>query len=226
MKVTSVVRIRIVDMVTRSITIMNMRKKVLSSCILVLFAILVWIKPLSAHEKHKKPEQDKANQSAPVRPTPEQQTVPGSTNAAEDSESPAGVRPVPMPFSGPIQDHAHNKIVHLPIGLGLAGVLFAFIAMKKPEMLMGVRILWLLAALAGVGAYFTGQEQEEPFEGGELHDVVELHENLGIGTSIVLGLGFLFSLSRRLKGLTAGWAVVVLGMILVTGYYGGILAHS
>ena len=187
---------------------------------LVVISLFLSSNPVLAHEKHKKPDSSGANRNA------QEPAVRIQEEATEKSETPVPVRPVPLPFSGPIQEHAHNKLVHLPIGLGLAGVLFAFIALKKPEMLTAVRILWLLAALSGLGAYFTGEAQEEPFEEGALHEVVELHEKLGIGTAISLGIGFLLSLSRRLKGFTAIWAIVVLGMIMVTGYYGGLLAHS
>jgi uncharacterized membrane protein len=86
--------------------------------------------------------------------------------------------------------HPHNKIVHFPLGFGIAGSIFMIISLKKPEMLTAVRILWLLAALASIGAYFSGQSQEEPFEEGALHEVVELHEKLGTATGICLGLGF------------------------------------
>ena len=186
----------------------------------VFFLTAVFV---SAHEKHDRPSQKETKENVQTKPG-EVKTTPA--REVEEQPSPAVIRPVPLPFSGPIQEHAHNKLVHLPIGLGLAGVLFAFINLKKPEMLTAVRVLWLLAALAGIGAYFTGQAQEEPFEDGELHEVVELHENLGIATTITLGIGFLISLGRRFKGLTAIWAVIVLAAILVTGYYGGVLAHS
>jgi uncharacterized membrane protein len=180
------------------------------------------------HEKHKKNQTTISNEDRQTPDPQNQQNQNASPQPVETetNEDRVAAQPIPMPFSGSIREHAHNKLVHLPIGLGLAGVLFAFVALKKPELLTAVRILWLLAAVGAVGAYFTGQAQEEPFEDGELHEVVELHENLGIATGISLGVGFLLSLSRRLRGLTTIWAIVVLGMILVTGYYGGYLAHS
>lgn len=201
-----------------------MRAKTLCLCSLIflLGALFTFVLPVYGHEKHDKPDSSQLNENNQREP----EAGEDSSSRANQEKAPPVIRPVPMPFSGPIQEHAHNKLVHLPIGLGLAGVVFAFVALKKPEMLTAVRILWLLAALAGVGAYFTGEAQEEPFEDGELHEVVELHENLGIATAISLGIGFLISLSRRLKGLTAIWAVVVFIAISVTGYYGGILAHS
>jgi uncharacterized membrane protein len=188
---------------------------------------LLFVRDGLTHEGHNKNQNSNPGVS---RQTPDSQNQENRNAPIEEIETTEDrvvtTQPIPMPFSGSIQDHAHNKLVHLPIGLGLAGVLFAFITLKKPEMLTAVRILWLLAALGAVAAYFTGQAQEEPFEDGELHEVVELHENLGIATGISLGVGFLLSMSRRLRGLTTIWAIIVLGIVLVTGYYGGYLAHS
>jgi len=170
-----------------------------------------------AHEKHN---QTKAVQSAPAKQGP---GVPTSTSAPEEhAEEEEGKMPG---FKEELLSHPHNKIVHFPVAFGIAGSIFVFVSLKKPEMLTAVRILWLLAALASVGAYFSGQSQEEPFEEGALHEVVELHEKLGTATGICLGVGFLISLSRRLKRLAVFWAMVLFVLISVTGYYGGVLAH-
>ncbi len=171
-----------------------------------------------AHEKH---QQSKPVQSGPAQPVSESSTttVVPATQAAEDHE---GAMPG---FKEELFSHPHNKIVHFPLAVGIAGSIFMLVSLKKPELLTAVRILWLLAALASIGAYFSGQSQEEPFEEGALHEVVELHEKLGTATGICLGVGFLISLSRRLKKLAVVWAVLLFALISVTGYYGGVLAH-
>ena len=184
----------------------------------VCFFSLILVRPALAHEKHGEKE------SSPKQ-TNQQSTEEKKTELTKTVEKEA-IRPVPIPFSGPILDHAHNKLVHFPLAFAVAGALFVFLSLKKPEMLNAVRILWLLAALFSVGAYFTGEAQEEPFEEGAKAEIVEIHENLGIATGISLGIGFLLSLSRRLKGLTVFWAILVLAFVSVTGYYGGVLAHS
>ncbi|MCI0606770.1 hypothetical protein L0156_27610, partial [bacterium] len=176
--------------------------------IFLLFAVAA-----NAHEKH---QQTKPVQSAPAK----QESAappPASAQTEPDGEEYEGEVPG---FKEALLSHPHNKIVHFPLALGIAGSLFVFIGLKKPEMLTAVRVLWLLAALAAVGAYFSGQSQEEPFEEGALHDVVELHEKLGTATGVCLGIGFLISLSRRLKKLAVFWAILVFTLISVTGYYG------
>jgi uncharacterized membrane protein len=188
-----------------------MRKVIL--LILLLFSVTVM-----AHEKH--------HQTKPVQSAPVNQTKPAAPTTVAPEEDLEEEHEGEMPgFKEALLSHPHNKIVHFPLALGIAGSIFMFISLKKPEMLTAVRILWLLAALASIAAYFSGQSQEEPFEEGALHEVVELHEKLGTATGICLGLGFLISLSRRLKGLAVIWAIIVFALISVTGYYGGVLAH-
>ncbi len=180
--------------------------------------------PVSAHAKHKKEETDQTKQNLQTVPADQAQNPIPETHV---NGTPAEVaRPVPIPFSGSMKDHAHNKLVHFPLALGIAGAIFVFISLRKPELMTAVRILWFLAALGALAAYFTGEAQEEPFEDGAMHEIVDLHENLGIATGISLGVGFFLSLIRRLKGVTAIWAIVVFALISVTGYYGGLLAHS
>ena len=191
-------------------------KNIFLLCCCLLSLVIAFA--LQAHEKHgEKPKEEKKTET----------TSPQGQQAVEikevEKEEPL---PVPLPFSGPILDHAHNKLVHFPLAFGVAGALLVFLSLKKPEMLSAVRVLWLLAALFSVGAYFTGEAQEEPFEEGAKSEIVKIHENLGIATAISLGIGFLLSLSRRLKGLTVIWAILVLAFVSVTGYYGGLLAHS
>lgn len=185
--------------------------------VLLFSAVAVW-----AHEDHKKSKpqsrQEESHNANPATKTNEVQ---------QNSEAAVREKSIPLPFTESAQEHLHNKLVHVPLGFGIAGVLFAFITLKKPEMLTAVRVLWFLAALGAVGAYFTGEAQEEAFEDDPYkHEVVELHEKLGIATGISFAVGFLISLSRRLKGLAVVWSVIVLLLLSVAGYYGGLLAHT
>jgi uncharacterized membrane protein len=188
-------------------------------CLLTLMILAV---VAGAHEEHK---QTRPAQTGPVTKKPE--TPAATATPVEDMEEGAEEEEREMPrFSEELFNHPHNKIVHFPLAFGIAGAIFVFVSLKKPEMMTAVRILWLLAALASVGAYFSGESQEEPFEKGALHEVVEQHEKLGIATGISLGIGFIISMIRRLRSLAVFWAIVVFALILVTGYYGGVLAHG
>jgi uncharacterized membrane protein len=169
-------------------------------------------------------------QSAPAgTPNSQDQAVSSSDHDEESDENKATAgapKPVPIPFSSPIKDYLHNKIVHFPLALGIAGSLFVLISLKKPEMLTAARILWFLAAVTAVGAYFSGHAQEGEFEHGAMQNILEIHKNLGIVSAVGLWVGFLLTLSRRFRGLSVVVAILVLLAVSVAGYYGGLLAHS
>jgi len=188
---------------------------------LILLILLLSAALAPGHEAHQQTQSapDKTQQPASEEPTRHEEP-----QGQETSSEP--VKPAPMPFSTPIMDHLHNKIVHFPIAFGVAGSIFLLISLRKPEMLNAARILWFLAAAIAVGAYFSGKLQEEPFEHGVMHDVFEAHENSAIATAIALGLGFLLTLTRRFPALKIIWAILVLFLVSVAGYYGGLLAHS
>jgi uncharacterized membrane protein len=143
----------------------------------------------------------------------------------EDKVDSGAPLPVPIPFSGNLKKHLHNRIIHFPLALGMVGSLFVLIALKKPEMMMGARILWLIGAVVGIAAYFTGTWQERPFEHGTMHNIFEIHENLGIVSIISLWAGFFLTFIKRLKNLTVLVAIEIAVVVAITGYYGGVLAH-
>jgi uncharacterized membrane protein len=206
----------------------TMRQRILKLTLFPLFTVAIVLltgRVLLAHQGHHKPQ----SQPAPSGTTTNQ-TSPSSSKESEEShehetslETPI---PAPMPFTGDMREHLHNKIVHFPLALGITGSLFIFLSLKKPEMLTAARILWFLAAAFAVAAYFTGHAQEQPFEHGAMENIFHAHENSGTISGISLWVGFFLSLSPRFKGLKVFWAIVILFLLSVTGYYGGLLAHS
>ena len=80
-------------------------------------------------------------------------------------------------------------MVYFRVALGLAGALLILLGSKWPHYQPAARLLLILAALSAIAAYFTGQAQEEPFEGKELASILELHETMGITTAIMLWIG-------------------------------------
>jgi uncharacterized membrane protein len=178
--------------------------------VLILFTSL-----LSAHEP----------QSAPAKP----EQIPAATSPHEDHDeeevASGPARPIPIPFTGNWRRHLHNKIVHFPLALGIVGSLFVFIGLRRPEMMTAARILWFIGAAVGIAAYFSGTWQERPFEHGPMHNIFELHENLGIVSVVSMWVGFFLTFVKRLKGLTALVAIEIAAVIACTGFYGGLLAH-
>jgi uncharacterized membrane protein len=122
--------------------------------------------------------------------------------------------------------HLHNKIIHFPLALGITGSILIFFAKKRPEMIPLVRILLIAAALFAVAAYFTGKAQEEPFEHGEMEQIVEWHERTGIISGILLCLGVIVTSTQRTRSLLPIYAVIQLIALSITGFFGGILAHG
>lgn len=185
------------------------------------FALLAFLAlPAFAHKGHHQQTQPQTQAQT--------QTVPsGQPGVMQPQAAPAPeeIKQLP-PMMDLMFEHMHNKIVHFPIAFGLAGALFVFLGRKKSEYLAPAKILWLLAALCAVGAYFTGTSQEEPFEHTYLEETLELHENLGIATGISLWIGFLLTLSPRTKNLALVWAIVLIALISAVGFYGGVLAHA
>jgi len=201
---------------------MRQKTNILALLTLILFGFFTLSSLLMAHETQHTTQSapaGKANPPGQAVTSADQEEESEGHNAA--SEAP---RPVPMPFSTSMKDHLHNKIVHFPVALGIVGSLFVLISLRKPEMLTAARILWFLAAATAVGAYFSGHLQEGPFESGAMHNIFEVHETLGTVTAIALWVGFFLTLIRRLRGLNILWAIIVLLLASVTGYYGGLLA--
>ena len=125
-----------------------------------------------------------------------------------------------------LTEHLHNKMIHVPIGLALVAFLLRLLSLKLPEHQAGVRWLVLLAAIGGVAAYFAGVAQADIFEGVYKGWVVALHRKLGVATIFLLWLWTLFEFLRPLKKYAVVVGVIVVLLIHVTGFYGGILAHG
>ncbi len=124
-------------------------------------------------------------------------------------------------------EHVHNKIVHIPIGLGLAAFQLTLISFWRKEAQVGIRWLVLVAALSSVAAAATGLSQASVFLEEESKGwVVELHRNLGIATGALLWVWTVFSFRRSLQRFALAVAILVLCSMMAAGYFGGVLAHG
>lgn len=180
----------------------------------------------SAHAGHKKKEQ---TQTSPAAQTSVGTTTMQSVEESREAETKSP--PEPMRSKEEIMreampEHMHNKIVHFPLALGFAGALFLLLSFKWPQYRSGARLLLLLAAVAAIAAYFTGRAQEEPFEKGEMEPFLELHKNAGISTAVMLWVGVGLSGFSQYKMLLAVYAILLIILVSVTGFFGGILAHG
>jgi uncharacterized membrane protein len=165
---------------------------------------------------------------------------PAGTVPAEDAEA-APPAESPMEVSGDLSDqgvmaaipwrtaftgHLHNKIVHFPLALGLAAAVILVIAPRWPAYEPAARLLLIAGALAAVAAYFSGEAQHEPFEDSPFHSVMELHETFGIATGISLWTGVALTFWARARRFMPVYGVLLLLLLVCTGFLGGVLSHS
>jgi len=85
-----------------------------------------------------------------------------------------------------LQGHLHNKLVHFPIGLAMIGILFTLLSYHWETYFKSVRIIFVLAAVAGIWTCFTGVAQSEQFQDTPFRHVTLVHELLGIMTTGML----------------------------------------
>ncbi len=127
--------------------------------------------------------------------------------------------------------HLHNMVVHFPIALAFVALPLAVWTFRKPDRTLELRALLILAALAAVVAYFSGERQEEAAEArGVAESVLELHETLGTWTTILFvaggALALLEPLFTAIRRAVVVMPVILIGMVSWTGYVGGQVAHG
>ena len=151
--------------------------------------------------------------------------------AASDTAPPAAKSTAAAPFVMPpmreaLLEHPHNKIVHFPLALALAAALLLLLGRRRLELEAAGRWLVWFAALGVIAAYFTGRIQEEAFDGEPKEWLVHLHENWGLSSAIVLVVWALLTLWKPARKHAWLWGLVAAALVLITGFYGGIVAHG
>ena len=125
-----------------------------------------------------------------------------------------------------LRGHLHNKIIHVPIGFALSAFFLSLLALRWNEIEPAIRWLVLVAALGAFFAYLTGTSQAEALEGSSKDWVIEVHERLGISTALLLWVWAVSFWVRPLKRWSLVFGVLVVILITVTGFFGGVLAHG
>lgn len=184
---------------------------------LMTFWIVTGLSELYAHGKEHHVKTDSATS------TSVDSTKVKSPFAVEGDEA---QKPYQLNVKEALSEHLHNRLVHLPIGFALAAFLLSVLAFRWQELQPAVRWLVLAGALASIFAYFTGTSQAQFFEVTSKKWIVELHRRLGIITAAGLFTWTLFLSLRSLNRFAFLVGVLVVVLILITGFYGGILAHG
>ena len=130
------------------------------------------------------------------------------------------------PLSEAVLSDMHNKLIHFPIVLGLLGALLVLVARRKPQYeTIAFWVVWF-ALLSTLAAYFSGLVQSTEFLHRPKRWLVETHMRWGIGLAFAECVMLLALLRRRTHGLAAAMSFVVAGLVLVTGFLGGLVAHG
>ena len=122
--------------------------------------------------------------------------------------------------------HLHNKVIHVPIGFAMSAFLLSLLALRWSEFQPAIRWLVLVAALGSLVAYLTGSHQATMLEGGSKDWVIEIHEEFGIATACTLWVWAASFWIRPLKKWSILFAVLAMLLVVVTGFFGGVLAHG
>ena len=188
----------------------------ISVWVCVALAVLVFGVPVRGHERHAGAgTTDSSASGTAARGIPDQ---------ARRQEP---VQPYRMPrLAQAALEHVHNKVVHFPIALSVVALPMLLLAPRRPELRRAaVGLVWV-AAVAAVGAYFTGRAQADAFQGEPKEWLVELHENLG--TAAAAGLVLWAALATWLPARRWAWlwGIPATGLVLVAAFFGGLVAHG
>jgi uncharacterized membrane protein len=171
-----------------------------------------------------------AAEAAEVSPSPADEPS-AAEEPAPGAEAPPEAEPPPGPFEGvswrdAFLGHLHNKLVHFPLAFGIAAGVILVLTPRWPSYEPAGRVLLLVAAVLAVGAFFSGQAQQEPFVGSPLERALELHRLAGLVTAVSLWLAVAATFvdrARPVRPLLGAWLLLALS---VTGFLGGVLSHS
>jgi uncharacterized membrane protein len=188
---------------------------------LTLAAVLAVAAPAAAHQHHR------AAPAETVSSVPRDSAAAGTAGEVSSKAADTTAAPFVMPpVREALLEHMHNKLVHFPFALGLAAAMLLVLGRRRPELDLAGRWLVRLAAAGGIAAYFTGRIQEEAFDGEPKEWLVHLHENWGLTTAIVLVVWALLTLWKPAQKHAWLLGLVVAALVLITAFYGGIVAHG
>src|SRR5258708_6896858 len=131
---------------------------------LIFASVLLLPLGLSAHEGHTHSLTATAKAAARVAVKAAETAV--ITGAAAVSTGAKAATKVDWPslIKASIPSHMHNRLVHFPIALGLAGCLFLILSRKIENLRPGGRWLLFLAAFSSIVAIFTGRAMQDGLE--------------------------------------------------------------
>jgi uncharacterized membrane protein len=135
-------------------------------------------------------------------------------------------KPFNIEFPEMLFEHFHNKTVHFTVALALAAFLFTILNFKWKQFGSTIKILVILSALSSIIAVFTGLNQAKAFYGEPIEWLVILHRNIGIASAVSLLIWAIMLFIKKVE--KYAWVIGLLLLILISleGFYGGIIAAS
>ncbi|HEA23178.1 hypothetical protein LCGC14_2380600 [marine sediment metagenome] len=113
----------------------------------------------------------------------------------------------------------HPLILHFPIVLLLIAIFLGLTGKRIPEVLLSVAVL--SALITAILGFFLGMGV--PVKG----DLLFWHQWLGAGTALIAAFWYLLNRSNLGQMYyTKAFQILLLGLILFTGHYGGMLTHG
>jgi uncharacterized membrane protein len=166
----------------------------------------------------------------PASAAPPAVSSPAPAPALALAPAPEEVRVTPAAITEQAFTHLHNKLVHLPIGFGLALLLLQVLGARAPWFPPAARNLALATAAAAVVAVLAGLRQGDEFgeDVPELATVLQLHKIGGLATgALAIALGLVWvSESEKLARFRAPLAWVLGAALIGAGLFGGWLSTS
>lgn len=120
----------------------------------------------------------------------------------------------------------HNKLIHFPIVLSLVAAVMVIVARRRPQYEpVAFWTLWF-AMVFTLAAYFSGLYQAQEFLHRPKRWLVDTHMRWGIGLAFAQCVWMLTLIRPRTRAFATWWSLVVVALVVVTGFLGGLVAHS
>ena len=130
------------------------------------------------------------------------------------------------PIAKSLVDDPHNKLIHFPIVLSLVAAVMVLISRKKPEYEPVAFWLVWFALLSTLAAYFSGFYQSTEFVHRPKRWIMETHMRFAIGLAMAQCVWILSLLRRSTRGLATIMSFVVVLLVVIVGFLGGLVAHG
>lgn len=188
--------------------------------LLLVFSVLT----LSVAFGHSKENHRNYEGTENFQIAPDTESVAGDSTKHQHSKLEKAEREATVD-SGSIFEHLHNKIIHFPIALSITAFFFSILNSRYKKYDQTILILVIIAFVTSIVAIMTGLNQESHFENESKEWIVDIHETIGfiIGAFLLLWAIVLKLPAVRKYNWIVGLVVVLL--VSVTGFLGGIISH-